>query len=196
MKKKLSPLMIIHMIVMVGLMVCNVFAMVIFIGSFRAATAHTERLEALMNSILMLVILAMLVTGVLYLWKRYDKQAAGWYKTFLLLQVAVSVLTIIIDVFFSKLNTLLITRSSLYVGKTVLLLILALWKDLGKKKTWILFCVLLALDICGLLAAIIFMSKHGFDFSFVGFITALIADGTIGLAIRGKYADKDARGTK
>ena len=195
MKKQLTPLMIIHMIVMVGLMVCNVFAMVTFVGSFRAATEHAERLEALMNGILMLVILAMLVTGVLYLWKRYAKQAAGWYKAFLLLQVAVSVLTIIIDAFISKQNALLITRSSLYVGKTILLLILAFWKDLGKKQTWILFYILLALDICGLLAAIIFMSQHGFDFSFVGFVTALIADGTIGLSIRGKYEDKDARGT-
>ena len=39
------------------------------------------------------------------------------------------------------------------------------------------------------------MSKIGFDFSLAGYIAAIIADGTTGLALRGKYKDKEARGT-
>lgn len=38
------------------------------------------------------------------------------------------------------------------------------------------------------------MASIGFDFSFMGYVTALIADGTSGLSINGKYEDKSARG--
>lgn len=34
------------------------------------------------------------------------------------------------------------------------------------------------------------------DFSLMGIIASLVADATIALSIRGKYADKDSRGVK
>jgi hypothetical protein len=40
------------------------------------------------------------------------------------------------------------------------------------------------------------MLNIGFDFSFTGYVTALIADGTIGLSVKGKYENKEARGSK
>lgn len=39
------------------------------------------------------------------------------------------------------------------------------------------------------------MARTSFDFSLMGFITALVADGVTGLAIRGKYKDKEERGS-
>ena len=47
-----------------------------------------------------------------------------------------------------------------------------------------------------ILMAVINMVNIGFDFSFTGYVTALIADGTIGLSVRGKYENKASRGSK
>ena len=102
---------------------------------------------------------------------------------------------IFIDNTIGTINALLISKAVLGVIKILVLLLLAFWKDLGKKRTYILFVVLLLLDIGigGLL--ILNMLNKGFDFSFVGVVTALIVDVTVGLAIHGKYADKAERGS-
>ena len=57
-----------------------------------------------------------------------------------------------------------------------------------------LFGILLTADGLKLILAILNMISIGFDFSFAGYVTALVSDGTIGLAIRGKYENKKARG--
>ena len=54
--------------------------------------------------------------------------------------------------------------------------------------------MLLAAGGLKLVLAILNMINVGFDFSFAGYVTALISDGTIGLAIRGKYDNKKSRG--
>ena len=84
--------------------------------------------------------------------------------------------------------------SVLNACKIILLLLLGFGKDLGERKTWTIFYILLAVDGLKLVLAIFNMLGIGFDFSFMGYVTALIADGTIGLAIRGKYENKKARG--
>ena len=192
--KKSSPLMIAHLVLMIAMACGTVGAAVNFIVGYHNATANVERLSNMMNVFLMAIILAMLVAGALYLLKGYTKQAAGCYKAFLLLHIAVCALTIYIDLSFYKVNALLISISVVNACKAVILLILAFGKDLGERRTWNLFYVLLALDIAKLILACVNMAGIGFDFSFMGYVTALIADGTIGLAIRGKYENKKARG--
>lgn len=75
--------------------------------------------------------------------------------------------------------------------RIVILLLIAFGKDLGKRNTWILFYIVLAID---LLYGILFVPhKYLVLLIIVGVIGKLVIDGTIGLAIRGKYADKEAR---
>ena len=169
-------------------------ATVHFIIEFSKAVADAERFSNMANIFLMLVILAMLIVGTLYLIKGYRKRAAVYYKLFLFLNVAVCVLTIFIDLCFYRANTWMLIISVLNTCKIILLLLLACGKDLGEKKTWSLFYILLVADGLKLVFAITNMISIGFDFSFAGYVTALISDGTIGLAIRGKYENKKSRG--
>ena len=175
-------------------MIGTVGGTVHFIIEFSKAAAGTERFSSLANVFLMLVILAMLIVGTLYLIKGYTKRAAVYNKLFLILNVAVCVLTICIDLRFYRVNTWMLIISVLNACKIILLLLLACGKDLGEKKTWMLFYILLAADGLKLVLAILNMISIGFDFSFAGYVTALISDGTIGLAIRGKYENKKSRG--
>ncbi len=192
--KKLNTLTISHLLLMCLMIFGTIGATVKFLIGFTDSTTGMERFSNLSNVVLMAVILAMLVIGVLYLVKDYSKQAAKYYKLFLILNVIVCILTIFIDLFFYKPTTLMYLISVLNAGKIITLLMLAFGKDLGEKKTWAIFYTLLAIDIVKFVLAFMNMSKIGFDFSFAGYVTALISDGTIGLAIKGKYDDKKARG--
>lgn len=194
--KKSSPYVLVHLILMIAMSLCSVFATVHFIVEACNAASATETFKSLTNVLLMLVILSMLIMGSLHLLKSYSKQAAVYFKAFLLLHVFVCALTVFVDLYFSAINAFLVFVTIRNVCKAILLLILTFWKNLGKQKTWVLFFILLALDVAALVSALVHMANNGFDFSIMGYITALIADGTIGLAIRGKYRDKAARGSK
>ncbi len=191
-KGKVSLLIILHLALMALMVIGTTGAMVHFIiDSFNA---NTTGFSNQVNAFMMLVILAMLIVGILYLVKGYTKKAAVYYKLFLILNVAVCVLTIFIDLFFYKVNIWMIIISVLNVCKIILLLLMAFGKDLGEKKTWTIFYMLLTADGLKLILSIINMLSIGFDFSFAGYITALISDGTIGLSVRGKYENKKMRG--
>ncbi len=191
-KGKVSLLIILHLALMALMVIGTTGAMVHFIiDSFNA---NTTGFSNQVNAFMMLVILAMLIVGILYLVKGYTKNAAVYYKLFLILNVAVCVLTIFIDLFFYKVNIWMIIISVLNVCKIILLLLMAFGKDLGEKKTWTIFYMLLTADGLKLILSIINMLSIGFDFSFAGYITALISDGTIGLSVRGKYENKKMRG--
>ena len=145
--KKSSPLKIAHLVLMIAMACGTVGAAVNFIVGYHNASANTERLSNLMNVFLMAFILAMLVFGAMYLMKGYAKQAANDYKAFMILHIIVCALTIYIDLSFYKVNALMIAISVVNACKAVLLLILAFGKDIGRSRTWILFYILLALDI-------------------------------------------------
>lgn len=183
-----------HMALMAVLSLATIGALIKYIIDF-FHSAGKERLFNLANCILMLLVVEMLITGFVYLFQGCSKQAASYYKAFLYTHIGVCVLTIVIDLGFYTLNGLLVLISILNACKIIVLAILAFRKDLGKQKTWGVFYVLLALDVVKLILAVINMAKLGFDFSFVGYVIALIADGTIGLSIKAKYADKEARGS-
>jgi len=196
MQKKYSPIMIVHMILLIGLVICNVISAITFVNGFTTAASNREKVELLAKAFLMLVILVMLIMGLMYLLNEYGKNAAIYYKAFLILQVVISIGTVLLDVVFLKMDTFLTVKCILFGVKMILLLILAFWKDLGKQKTWIFFWLVLCVDLVVLVMAVVHMSRIGFDLSFIGYVTALVADGVIGLAIRGKYKDKEARGSK
>ena len=193
--EKQNPIMKIHLALMILMMCGTVGGAVNFIVSAVNSKNTHDTFSNLTNVILMVFILLMLIMGAVYLLKGYSKQAAVYYKAFMLFHVGVCVISDIVNLFFYKTTALMVMISVLYVFKAFDLLIMVFGKDLGKKRTWILFYVIIGLDISALILAVINMAKVGFDFSFTGYVTALIADGTIGLAVRGKYKNKEARGT-
>lgn len=79
--------------------------------------------------------------------------------------------------------------------KVIVLLLLAFWKNLGKKKSFILFSILISMDGAAMILVLINMINTSFNFSLMGVITAIVADGTVGLGLRGKYIDKAERGS-
>ena len=194
--QKRSPVIISHLILMFLMMFGTIGGAVHFIIEAVGSETSTALFSNITNIVLMAVILSMLIMGAVYIIKDYSKQAAVFYKAFMFLHVGVCVLSIIVNLCFYTVNPLIIVICILYGFKAIDLLILVFWKDLGKKKTWILFYVILGLDLLALILSVINMVNIGFDFSFTGYVTALIADGTIGLSVKGKYENKEARGSK
>ena len=194
--KNYSSVMKVHLALMIAMMCGTIGGAIKFIVSIANSSATKDKLSNITNTVLMLFILSMLACGVVYLLKGYNKQAAPYYKAFLLLHVGVCALSIIVDLCFYKVTALMICICVLTAFKGSDLLLLTFGKDLGKQKTWALFYVILSIDIIALILAVINMINVGFDFSFTGYVTGLIADGTIGLAIKGKYQNKESRGSK
>lgn len=109
--KKTSALMIFHLAMMAAMVIGTVGGTAHFLIEFSRAAADAKRFSNLANVFLMLVVLAMLVVGTLYLLKGYNKQAAVYYKLFLILNVAVCILTIWIDLRFYHVTTLISVSS-------------------------------------------------------------------------------------
>ena len=194
--QKKGSVTVFHLVMMFLMMFGTIGGAVKFIIDAVGSETSSALLSNITNIVLMAVIFSMLIMGAVYIIKDYSKQASVFYKAFLFLHVGVCVLSIIVNLVYYTVNPLMITICILYGFKALDLLILVFWKDLGQKRTWILFYVILGLDIVALILAVINMVNIGFDFSFTGYITALIADGTIGLSVRGKYENKASRGSK
>ena len=194
--QKKGSVTVFHLVMMFLMMFGTIGGAVKFIIDAVGSETSSALLSNITNIVLMAVIFSMLIMGAVYIIKDYSKQASVFYKAFLFLNVGVCVLSIIVNLVYYTVNPLMIAICILYGFKALDLLILVFWKDLGQKRTWILFYVILGLDIVALILAVINMVNIGFDFSFTGYITALIADGTIGLSVRGKYENKASRGSK
>ena len=193
--KKNSPLKLLHLALMVILMFGSSFSTVMFFTRNEAAVAGKGEMEVILNGCSTLVVVLMLITGILYLVHGYKKNAAVYYLAFILLLVLVNVLVVLIDVLYTQMTPLIIIKCILYSAKIIVLLIMAFGKNLGQKITWTLLYVVVALDIAGMIVMLIYMFQNGFDFAMIGVVAAIVADVTIGLAIRGKYEDKESRGS-
>ena len=194
--QKKGSVTVFHLVMMFLMMFGTIGGAVKFIIDAVGSETSSALLSNITNIVLMVVIFSMLMMGAVYIIKDYSKQASVFYKAFLFLHVGVCVLSIIVNLVYYTVNPLMIVICILYGFKALDLLILVFWKNLGQMRTWILFYVILGLDIVALILAVINMVNIGFDFSFTGYVTALIADGTIGLSVRGKYENKASRGSK
>ncbi len=193
--KKNSPLKLLHLALMVILMFGSSFSTVMFFTRNEAAVAGKGEMEVILNGCSTMVVVLMLITGILYLVHGYKKNAAVYYLAFILLLGLVNVLVVLIDVLYTQKTPLIIIKCILYSAKIIVLLIMAFGKNLGKKMTWTLLYVVVALDIAGMIVMLIYMLQTGFDFAMIGVVAAIVADVTMGLAIRGKYEDKESRGS-
>ena len=211
-EKKLSPLMVCHLALTALLVIMSVAAIVSLLSgsilSGAALPAHYKT-SMVLGMVLNLINVIALCSGITYILEGYSKRAAAMYKVFLLL-TAVSTLFYAVtaasamtaqppfdaagSVSHTQYIVHIILRAILInAAKILLLLVLAFGKDLGKRNTWIIFSVILVLDI---IFSVLWKTPDNLVFVRITTVfSRLVMDGTIGLAIRGKYADKDARGT-
>ena len=187
--KKKAPL-IAHVVLM-GLLcaLSIVSAIIIFTGNipsgFEASEATYKTTAALYGAAHVVNALA-LVCGITYLLKGSGKSAAIWYKALVLL--------IALGVTLRLVGTLIHpgfgVNACLMIVIILALLALRFIKNLGKTRTWIIFCILLALE---LVLAVLTFDKNEIMASIAGNLSRLVLDGTIGIGIYEKYADKARR---
>ena len=185
-----------HLILMLLLLLFSVVAAVMMIGGFGLRVAGVERLHMLMRGVFNVANAAALLLGVIYLLNEYGKQAAHYYKAFLASLTVETALLVLLDLLFDKTQVVHITGAACEVAKIVLLCLLIFKKDLGERNTWILFGVLLTLDVVGIVLTFADATPDLLVYRIATACSRLVLTVTIGLAIRGKYADKARRGTK
>lgn len=126
--------------------------------------------------------------GIWYLIKRYSKKVSIYYKAFIFFIIVSNIIYLVRGIKLRGTHDVVILCIKISV-----LLVLAFWKDLGRTATWGTWGVLLAIDLLYWIP----FGSYDFSLTIVVFDTwaKLIIDGTIALAIRGKYIDKKNRGT-
>ena len=197
--RKFSPLMTVHLILMAALIVFHIAGTVMNIGIIGYSAEevnNTGKTVIRLHGIFNIANIVALVFGILYVWNRYSKNAAHYYKSFLLLHIVQTLLLIGLESASALSQDYFSAGALALLGMKVLfLLILLFWKDFGKSNTWKLFFILLFFDIAGCLLTM-FSSTGNLAFRIGGSVSRLVLDGTIALAINGKYADKARRGTE
>ena len=185
--------MIAHLILMLIVLIFSVFNVVKVFSNLRADTANTTAI--IVYGVCSVFSAVAMCVGILYLWNEYGKKAAVLYKSFLYLNVAATVLMIVVNILYADQMSVRIPAIAVFVVKTVILLVMTFKKDLGKKNTWTLFYALLILDVAGVVITFIGIDVNLLVHKIHGAASRLINAGTIALAIRGKYKDKDSSGT-
>ena len=197
--RKLTPLMTIHMILMIALVFFHLASTVVNIGviGFSAEEINnTGRTIIRLRGFFNIINVAALVFGILYVWNQYSKSAARYYKAFLLLHIIQTLLLIGVDATSATSLDYFSAGALALLGMKVLFLMIVLfWRDFGESNTWKLFFILLVFDVAGSVLTIV-SSTGSLAFRIGGSVSRLVLDGTIALAINGKYADKARRGTE
>ena len=197
--RKLTPLMTIHMILMIALVFFHLASTVVNIGviGFSAEEINnTGRTIIRLRGFFNIINVAALVFGILYVWNQYSKSAARYYKAFLLLHIIQTLLLIGLDATSATSLDYFSAGALALLGMKVLFLMIVLfWRDFGESNTWKLFFILLVFDVAGSVLTIV-SSTGSLAFRIGGSVSRLVLDGTIALAINGKYADKARRGTE
>lgn len=197
-EKRLSPLMICMLVVMIVLAVMSMVNVVMKLTSLGAEAETEKAISSYAHGWFHLMNVVALGSGIIYLLKGYSKKASGFYKAFLLL-------TALANASFAVL--VIVTRKSESFGfydlwlpsiimgiEVLVLLILSFWKDLGRMKTWTLFGIMMVADV--VFGILYFGAIESVAVICIVAFTKLILDATIAMAIYAKYADKAARGTK
>ena len=197
--RKLTPLMTIHLILMIALVFFHLASTIVNIGviGFSAEEINQSgRTIIRLRGIFNIANIVALIFGIMYVWNQYSKNAARYYKAFLLLHIIQTLLLIGLDATSATSLDYFSAGALALLGMKVLFLMIVLfWRDFGESNTWKLFFILLFLDIAGSVLTI-FSSTGSLAFRIGGSVSRLVLDGTIALAINGKYADKARRGTE
>ncbi|MBP5288273.1 MAG: hypothetical protein J6Z79_00180 [Clostridia bacterium] len=192
-EKKLNLPTICHLVLMGLLCALSVVSVVIiFSGSVPAGfetSGENYRTTITLYGVAHILNALALICGGVYLIKGSGKNVATLYKCFILL-VSLGVLSRLIGTFIHPGFGLSVC---LMIAILIALLVLTFVKDLGKRNSMIVLCVLLLLE---LVQGIVSFDVNEVLSSIVGNLSRLVLAGTIGIAMSAKYADKEARGTK
>ena len=140
-----------------------------------------------------------LISALVYVFLGYKKSAADFFKGFMYIYM-LSTFTNILNTAMAELTDFQsasgIVFSSAIFG---LLLILAIGRDMGKVKSFILCGIVIAISLAVLLGSLGTMPLSGSLLNRLfawRALTDVILAATTGLMVYAKYADKTARGTK
>lgn len=154
----------------------------IILSSISVINAIVTDGTSLLSMLIGLADLFALFFGSLYLIFNYKKDVATFYKAFLASEI-VALLLRIIDSFQGDSSP--VWTISTFVA-FILLIVLVMVKDLGKKNTMTLYAVLWVAEI---VITIVSFTKN----NIASGISNLLAFGTLGLMITFKYIDKQER---
>ena len=140
-----------------------------------------------------LVFAIAMICGFIYANKGYSKEAHNYYKAMMCFYALAALIMIITAIRTSSFGL----GELVAIIKIVLLLILGFGKDLGKKNTWIIFYIVLVLELIFSPLMMVFnMSPSAaLPVPIPTTLARLVIAGILGLCIEAKYRDKDARGT-
>lgn len=196
--KKFSILMTCHLILMVMILIFSILSTIMLLSGFGFSSElnpESEKLQVILRGSMNIINVLAIVSGMVYLWKGYGKDVAAYYRTMMLLQVVSSaIMIVLISIYFST-GALSIISLVVMSVKVLLLLVLTFMNNWGKKNSMALFCIILIVDIIGIVCMFIGVSRADLVYRISDAASRLILDGTIGLAIKGKYDDKERRGT-
>lgn len=187
--KKYLPLKIIHLILLAAAEVLCIAAIVTSSGDKSAS-------GSILGSLCHILEFLCLGTGITYFLRGYKKSAASYYKFFMytfLVMVFVQTVRHMVE-----LGSLNIFNACLYLIPLVMITTLAVAKDLGKTKSYIVAVILLISYIIPFAFAIPLAMEKDL-IAAIGLLSSDIANILIAitslLMVVGKYIDKTERGT-
>ena len=172
------------------LMIMSIAAIIMWISMVFTAKAlpdNDAKTTVYSFSLTYLAFALAMICGFIYANKGYSKPAHNYYKAMMCFYALAALIMIITKIRASGFGLV----ELLTIIKFVLLLILGFGKDLGKKNTWIIFYIVLAIELLSVPVMLLINQLS----SIPSAIARLVITGILGLCIEAKYRDKDARGT-
>lgn len=188
--KKYLPLKIIHLIFLV------VAAVLCCMSLTKIGTDTSVFPDTTLRTVTYVAEIVALFLGGLYLLFGYKKNAAVYYKAFMVILVIAQAIVC----YRQTVSTISILPSAVILNiiSLIMLVVLATGKDLGKARSYLIVTILLVCRLTILTLDIIYFrgaTNTGFSvFSYA--VSNVLLAGTAAFMVTGKYLDKAARGTK
>lgn len=195
MKKSFTPIMIVHMILMALVLAFSIYNLIMVLTGSGVAFSDAEHMRVGLLVAVNIITIAALLCGIVYLRKGYSKEAAPFYKGFMLLIFAAWIIRIVLLCIANQYAqyTYFSLALSLTIVCAVVVFVLGLIKNIGERSGWILMVFLLVVDCVSLFLTM--DSAYMQMYRIIDIISHIVLDINIGLAVRGKFADKTSRGT-
>jgi len=134
-----------------------------------------------------------LISGLIYAFNGYKKDAAKYYKLFMYTYVVISIISLIVEIVASKTMGVRALQFSFVIIPFICICLLAFVKDFGKTKSITAIGIVLLINVIRFARAIIKNTDLNISTVSLGnLVLAIIAF----IFVVCKYADKEARGTK
>ena len=151
-----------------------------------------EKNESIQRGIFYLINLLALVSCFVYVLKKYAKEARFYYNAFFCMQIVATVFLAIFDISTFKGGSVAILSLLALFVKAVVLIMIIFASDLGKKRAYLFFYIILTLDV--LLAIMtLTIANVSVAYKVCDVFARLLIVSTIGMTIYGKYSDKESR---